>query len=146
MRKSVLSALSLAAIAVPAPLLAQDADLPVPEFEEEAAADLAEKFSDPEYQRQTAMLMRTLSEVLLDLPLGPLMEAAGEMAGKEVPVVDHDSTLRSMAPEADRIPEEIERNLPRAMEAMGTMAEALEDMRPALEEMAARLQDSLPQE
>ena len=146
MRKSVLSALSLAAIAAPAPLLAQDADLPAPEVQEEAATDLAEKFSDPEYQRETAMLMRTLSEVLLDLPLGPLVEAAGEMSGEEMPEVYRDTTLRSMAPEAGRIPEEIERNLPRAMEAMGTMAEALEEMRPALEEMAARLQESLPQE
>ncbi|MBX7491999.1 hypothetical protein K3163_02110 [Qipengyuania sp. 1NDW9] len=146
MRKTLPLALSLAALAAPAPLLAQDADLPSPDLaEEEAKAELAEKFADPEYQRQTALMVRSLAEVLLDLPLSPLMDAMGQAAGEDAPEVAPGTTLRSMAPEAGRIPEEIERNLPRAMESMAALSEAFEAMKPALEDMAERMKEAAPE-
>ncbi len=148
MRKLVLSALAASAVAAPAPLLAQDdAEAEAPLALEEPGDDfsgMAERFKDPEQQRQMALMLRTISEVLLDMPLAPLMEAMGKVAGENAPEVDPDATLRSMAPEADRVPEEIEKNLPRALDAMGSMAEAMEKMMPALKEMAERMKDVAP--
>lgn len=146
MAKSFPILLSLAALAAPAPLLAQEADVPPLELVDEDDVPLVEKFSDPDFQRQTALMVSTMTEVLLDMPLAPVMDAAGEMAGEDAPKVDPDATLRSLAPGASEIPRQIERNLPRAMEAMGSMTEALEAMKPALKDMAARLQDSLPED
>ena len=152
MRKLVLTALSAAAVAAPAPLLAQEADADEPlalEESETPFSEMAEKMKDPERQRQMALMLRTMSEVLLDMPLAPMMEAMGDvskdMTGKDAPQVDPDATLRKIAPDASRVPVEIERNLPRALDAMGSMAEAFEKMMPALQEMgevmAERMKD-----
>lgn len=51
-----------------------------------------------------------------------------------------------MAPEAGRVPEEIERNAPRAMQAMSKMAGAMEVMMPALRDMAQQMKDRLPRD
>ena len=152
MRTFVLSALAASAVAAPMPLLAQDeAETDAPLALEEPGEDfsgMAERFKDPEQQRQMALMLRTMSEVLLDMPLAPLMEAlndvGGEVAGEDAPEVDPDATLRSMSPHADRVPEEIEKNLPRALDAMGSMAEAMEKMMPALKDMAERMKDIAP--
>ena len=148
MRKIVLSALAASVVAAPAPLLAQDeAEAEAPLALEEPGdvfSGMAERFKDPEQQRQMALMLRTMSEVLLDMPLAPLMEAMGEVAGEDAPEVDPDATLRSMSPHADRVPEEIEKNLPRALDAMGSMAEAMEKMMPALKDMAERMKDVAP--
>lgn len=140
-------ALSAAAMAAPLPLAAQSADEPMAE-EQESVSDMAETLSDPEKQQQAAMMLRAMSEVLLDMPVAPMMNAMREvgrdMGGKELPEVAPDTTLRSMAPEAERLPEEIERNVPRAMEAMSTMAQAMETMMPALRDMAEQMKDRLP--
>lgn len=149
MRKAVLTALAAAAFAAPAPVLAQDADLPPLELAEDDEAALTEKFADPEFQRQTALMVRTMTEVLLDMPLAPMMDALGEaganLTGEKPPKVDPDATLRSLAPGASRVPEQIERNLPRAMQTMGSMAEAFEAMKPALRDMAERMRETLPE-
>ena len=149
MRKIVVSALSATALAAPAPLLAQDeAEVDAPlalEQPDSDFSDMAERMQDPEKQREMALMLRTMSEVLLDLPLAPLMNSMSEIAGEDAPKVDPDATLRSVAPEAGRVPEEIEKNLPRALDAMGSMAEAFETMLPELQDMAARLKDTVPQ-
>ena len=142
MRRYLLPAFAVAALAAPAPLLAQDAQEDAPqdvEAREVPFSAMAERMRDPGYQRDMALMLRTMSEVLLDLPLAPLMEAMGDVAGEEAPEVAPDATLRSMAPEADRVPEEIERKLPRALDAMGSMAEAFGTMLPALEQLAERM-------
>ena len=152
MLRHVIAALAPVAILAPAPLLAQDQADDAPLLLEEADSDfsdMAERMQDPEKQREMALMLRTMSEVLLDLPLAPLMEAVGEasedLTGEEAPKVDPDATLRSVAPQADRVPEEIEKNLPRALDAMGSMAEAFGKMLPELQDMAARLKDTVPQ-
>ena len=148
MRKLFLSALAASAVAAPGPLLAQEvAQDEAPLALEEPGDDfsgMAERFKDPEQQRQMALMLRTMSEVLLDMPLAPLMEAMGSVAGEDAPDVEPDATLRSMAPQADRVPEEIEKNLPRALDAMGSMAEVMEKMMPALKDMAERMKDVAP--
>ena len=144
MRRFLLTALAGAAVLAPAPLLAQDAGSDAPlalEDQDAPFSDMAERIQDPEQQRQMALMLRTMSEVLLDMPLAPLMESMREMTGEDAPEVDPDTTLRSMSPQAERIPEEIEKNLPRALDAMGSMAEAMEKMMPALQQMAERMKD-----
>ncbi|MXO48806.1 hypothetical protein GRI69_11115 [Erythrobacter vulgaris] len=148
MRKLVLTTLASTALLASAPAFAQDADTQEPlalEERESPFSDMAERMRDPENQRQMALMLRTMSEVLLDMPLAPLMNSLGEIAGEDAPKVDPDATLRSVAPQADRVPEAIEKNLPRALDTMGSMADAFEQMMPALEQMAERLKDAAPQ-
>ena len=148
MLRPIITALAPVAILAPVPSLAQDQAGDAPLLLEEADSDfsdMAERMQDPEKQREMALMLRTMSEVLLDLPLAPLMNSISEIAGEEAPKVDPDATLRSVAPEAGRVPEQIEKNLPRALDAMGSMAEAFETMLPELQDMAARLKDTVPQ-
>ena len=150
MRITLLLAFALPALALaaPLPLAAQSADEPVTE-EQESLSDMTDKLSDPQNQQQAAMMLRAMSEVLLDMPVAPMMnamrEAGRDMGGEDMPEVAPDTTLRSMAPDAARVPEEIERNVPRAMEAMSKMAGAMETMMPALRDMARQMKERLPQ-
>ena len=70
MRRHLLAAATLAAFAAPVPALAQDADEAA--FDERDGAgltEMADSLSDPERQRELAMMLRAMSEVLLDLPI-----------------------------------------------------------------------------
>ncbi len=145
-----LTALAAASLAATSPAFAQDAE-DTPEVIDAPATDfsaMAEELQDPAKQRELALMLRTVSEVLLDLPLAPLMNAidgVAEQTGEiDLPDVDPDTTLRTLSPEADAIPEKIEENLPRALDAMGSMAEAFEQMMPALQQMAERMKDIAP--
>ena len=145
-----LTALAAASLAAPSLALAQDTE-DAPEAIAEPAPDfiaMAEELQNPAKQRELALMLRTVSEVLLDLPLAPLMESVSEVSedvtGEPAPEVDPDATLRSMAPEAENVPEQIEENLPRALDAMGSMAEAFQQMMPALHQMAERMKDAVP--
>ena len=146
MSRALLAAASLAAIAAPMPAFAQDTEAALQVEESVELADLAGKLSDPERQREVALMARAISEVLLDLPVAPLMEAMGQIAGEEAPMVGPGTTLRSLAPQAGRVPEEIERNLPRVMNAVSAMAGAAEIMLPQLRELAERLEETIPQD
>ena len=146
MSRALLAAASLVALAAPMPAFAQDTEAS-PQVEEPVElADLTDKLSDPERQREVALMARAMSEVLLGLPVAPLMEAMGQIAGEEPPMVEPGTTLRSLAPQAGRVPEEIERNLPRAMDAVSAMAGAAEIMLPQLRELAQRLEETMPQD
>ena len=139
--------LALFAAVMPLPAFAQDAELLAPEEAEATSLEqMSDKLSDPARQQELAMMARAMGEVLLDLPLAPLTEALAEIAGEEAPAMDQGTTLRALAPEASRVPEEIERNLPRAMQAMSALAGAMEAMAPELRAMARRFEEALPQE
>lgn len=141
MRSIVIPALAAAAfVAVPAPALAQEGEA------EQAAADLAERLSDPAEQERMAVTLATLSEIVLSMPIAPLAEAIENATGDDIPEVRPDATLRSLAgPRADRIAPEIERTVPRAMSAMAGMADGLRAIAPALREMADRMRSALPE-
>ncbi|EDL49496.1 hypothetical protein [Erythrobacter sp. SD-21] len=152
MRKFLFTAFAGAAVLAPAPLLAQDAesDAPLALAEPDAPlSGMAEKMKDPEQQRQMALMLRTMTEVLLDMPLAPMVDSMSAIAGEDAPQVDPDATLRSLAPGSSRVPEEIEKTLPRALDTMGSMAEAFDTMMPALRqmgrEMAQRMKETAPQ-
>lgn len=121
---------ALCALAMPLPAAAQESQL----------GELSDKLSDPATQEQLAETVATLSEVLLDLPLAPMMEAVAEATGEDPERVDPDATLRSMAPEAERVPDEIADRLPQMMGMMAGMAKGMEAMLPALRQMAERME------
>ena len=111
----------------------------------EGLSDLGEQMRDPAYQRDMALMLQAMTEVLLDMPVAPLAQAAAEMADKETRDIDPDLTLRRMVPQADRAGEEVARVVPRAMQAAGSMAEGLAAMTPLLRDMAARMRAIAPQ-
>ena len=137
MRKFILPA-ALAACTLPVPALAQDAPAA-------PLADLGEQMRDPAYQRDMALMLQAMTEVLLDMPVAPLAQAAAEMAEEEARDIDPALTLRRMVPRADRAGEEVARNVPRAMQVAGSMAQGLAAMTPLLRDMAARMRAIAPQ-
>ena len=137
MLRSVLPAFFLS-LALPAAASAQATD-------REGLSDLGEQMRDPAYQRDMALMLQAMTEVLLDMPVAPLAQAAAEIADKEARDIDPDLTLRRMVPQADRAGEEVARVVPRAMQAAGSMAEGLAAMTPLLRNMAARMRAIAPQ-
>lgn len=149
MPKLLLPVAALAALAAPLPALAQPAgdaqDAERAESAESAPlAAFGERMKDPEQQRETALMLQAMAEVLLDLPIGPLAEAAAEMAGEEAAKIDPQMTLRQLAPDAGQVSDEVARNVPRAMRAAGAMAQGMAAMTPHLRALADRLRDALP--
>lgn len=139
MRKLVFPVM-LGALVLPAPAIAQD-------YAPEASAplaDLGEQMRDPARQREMALMLQAMTEVLLDMPIAPLAQAAADMAGERAEDIDPDVTLRQMAPDADRVGEDIARAVPHAMQAAGSMAEGFAAMAPMLRDMADRMREVMP--
>ncbi len=128
------------ALSAPLPLAAQDGA----PAEGEPLSEMQATLADPAKQQRIAATLRVLGEVLLDMPLAPLADMAERITGEAMPDVSPHTTLRSMAPEASRLPEQLKRGTPRAMAAMGEMTQALEALLPALRDMANRLDEAAP--
>ena len=139
MRKFVFPVM-LGALALPAPAIAHEnaptAAAPL--------AELGEQMRDPARQREMALMLQAVTEVLLDMPIAPLAQAAADMAGEQADDIDPDLTLRQMAPDAGRVGEEVARTVPRAMQAAGSMAEGFAAIAPMLRDMAERMRETLP--
>ncbi|WP_435203680.1 hypothetical protein [Qipengyuania sp. 902] len=147
MRNAILP-LAAAFAVTAAPAAAQDYDAPDVDASPETLplADMADEMRDPERQRDMALMLQTMTEVLLDLPIAPLAKAAADMAGEKAEEIDPDLTLRKVAPDAGRLSEEVAVVVPRAMQAMGGLAEGLSEMTPALRDMARRMREALPKD
>lgn len=139
MRKLILPAI-LAPLVLPTPAMAQDAGA-APEI---PLAEMADRMRDGDHQRDMALMLQAMTEVLLDMPIAPLAQAAADMAGEKAEDIDPDLTLRRIAPDAGRMSDQVARNVPRAMEAAGTMAEGMATLTPVLRDMAARMRAALP--
>lgn len=120
-------------LAAPMPAMAQQSE----------AGRMAQRLSDPVFQQTLAETVAVMGEILLDMPLAPMAEAAAEMAGKDPAAVDPDLTLRKAAPGASRVPGEMADKLPRMMDGMAGMAGGIEAMLPALRTMAERMEKSM---
>ena len=133
MRRLILAA---ALLPLAAPAMASDT---------EASLDqMARTLGDPARQEAMARAMGAMAEVLLDLPLAPILGPLAEAAGEDPRRVDRDATLRKMSPAAGDVPRQIERQLPRAMGAMAGMSGAFAGLLPQLREAAERMRDALP--
>jgi hypothetical protein len=133
MRRLILAA---ALLPLAAPAMAQDVE---PELDR-----MARTMGDPVRQEAMARAIGTMTEVLLDIPLAPIIGPIAEAAGEDPRNVDPDATLRKMSPGAGEISRQIERELPRAMGAMAGMSGALASTIPALREAAERMREALP--
>ena len=146
MRFLIISA-AVAAIAIPASAQAQVHAAPHNSSEHDMAgvsSKLAEKLGDPATQKALAQSVRVMGEILLDMPLAPLADAAARMAGEDGADVDPDATLRNLAgPDAADMPQQIEEKLPQMMGAASAMAGSLETMLPVLRQMAAQMQNAM---
>ena len=80
-----------------------------------------------------------LTEMVLDLPLAPIVRPLAEAAGKNPDAVDPALTLRRSTPGADALPGQVARVLPRAMNAAGAASEGMAAMTPALRDLAERM-------
>jgi hypothetical protein len=104
---------------------------------------LSQQLRDPAMQESLAATVAVLGEVLLDLPLAPIVEPMAEAAGRDPASVDPDLTLRKMRPEAGEIPARAAQELPRALDRAAAMAGTVETVRPILADMAGRLMEAL---
>jgi hypothetical protein len=121
---------------------------PVAASEAEAERDLdrmARELADPARQAAMGRAMGAMAEVLLDMPLAPIIGPLAEAAGEDPRRVDPDATLRKMSPGAGAVPSQIERQLPRAMGAMAGMSGAFAHLIPQLRDIAERMRDALPE-
>lgn len=151
--RAILSVLPVALLAAAnTPAMAQDA---APADEATDASDIAATLRDPQVQATATATAAILGEVLLDLPVGPLVQAMDEAVdrlaeetGTEAPArteVAPDATLRDMlGPKGDKVATELATRVPQAMDAAADMAGAVEEMRPALEELGERMKRALP--
>lgn len=105
---------------------------------------MTEALGDPARQQAMARAMGAMAEVLLDLPLAPIIGPLAEAAGEDPRRIDPDATLRKMSPGASDVPRQIERQLPRAMGAMAGMSGAFADLLPTLRDAAERMRGALP--
>lgn len=146
MRRILLAAATPLAV-LAAPLAAQDVG---PPDEAEGLNELSQTLGDPIKQQQIANTLAVLSEVILDLPLAPIVEplanAAGDITGEPVEPVDADMTLRRMQPEAGDLPAKITSEVPRAMDRMAGMSDSLAALLPALRAMSEQLKAALPED
>ena len=143
--------LSLAALAVAMPLPALAQDYPADTYDDAPLADaepglaeLSARLSDPVEQQRMARTLQTLSELVMALPVAPLAEAAAEMAGEDPRAIDPDLTVRDVAPGAEALQDDLDREVPRAMGALAGVMGGLEAMLPALRDMADRLEEAYP--
>ena len=140
MRRLVAIALPLALVSGPA--LAQPAPEEAP-VETEAFDRMAEKLSDPEMQRTLAAGLAMMSDVLLDMPLAPVIAPLAEATGQDISDIPPDASLRDLAPESGDIARRIERDMPRAMDRMADMSAAFAAMMPALADMAKTMEGAM---
>ena len=138
MRVTLFAAASALALATPAAVAAQEQPV------ETSASDLADRLSDPAEQERLAGMFAALGEIMLELPVGPMLEATTRAAGEDAPDIDRDARLRDLAgPEAERLPEEISEKVPQVMGMMAGMAEGIETMRPLLEAWAETMREQI---
>lgn len=133
MRRLILAA-ALLPLAAPAAAAEPEGDLD----------NMAQVLGDPARQEALAGALGTMAEVILDLPLAPIIGPLAEAAGEDPRDIDPDATLRKVSPGAGEVPRQIERQLPRAMGAMAGMSGAFAMMLPQLREAAERIREALP--
>ena len=115
---------------------------------------MSQRLSDPRTQSEVAATVAVLSEVLLDLPLAPLIEPLAKATADAADVprrpVDPDLTLRRMSPRAGEVTQRVARELPRAMDRMADASDGIAALLPVLRDAVRRIEDrvgeSLPRD
>jgi hypothetical protein len=140
LRRSLI-AVSLAATALsPLPALAQERD-------GETAGAVADKLRDPASQIAVAAVLSSMSEALLDLRIGPFVQAMDKagLGGDDMRDLPPDARLGDVTGRRTReMPARIARETPKMMGDAAGMADAVQDMLPQLREMGRRMKQSIP--
>ncbi|MXO89229.1 hypothetical protein [Pontixanthobacter aquaemixtae] len=111
---------------------------------EPALDELTDKLSDPVEQDKMASMVDAMGEVLLQMPVGPLLDAAAKLPGADMPEMDRDATMRDLAgPDADELPGQLSSKVPMMMGMLSEMIKGLDAMRPALEDMGKQMQERI---
>lgn len=106
---------------------------------------MAEKLSDPLVQTQAAAMAAVMSQMVLDLKVGPMARAMGEW-DRNARDIPPDARLGDLlGPDARSAPRDMAREVPRAMGKMGRTADAMEEMMPQIEAMAEKMRRALDQ-
>lgn len=143
MRSTLLASALAVAVLAPAPAMARDNAW-------RSLADAAERLSDPALQNTLATALASLSQAMMGIKLAPFaraMESMENATGErdEAERIDPDATLGDMmGPEAEAMPRELSRQVPRMMAGMAGMAGALEGVLPQFEAIGKELKRSLP--
>jgi hypothetical protein len=125
-----LSAIAAASALASTPALAAESD----------AARLAEELRDPAIQAEIAAMVQTMSAVMLDMNVAPLLRAQAEIEGRDPDAIGPEVTVRDLAgPGAEEAPREIAVRLPQMMGAMAALAGSIEAMLPQLRAMGETL-------
>ena len=131
-----------AAALLPLPAFAQDE----PAAEDTGLARAAKEMSDPDRQKQVALMAEVVMTALLEVPVGKLMQSAATIAGEDPDEIDPNTTLREVAgPEAEAAPRQFAAAMPRMMDAAGALAGALETALPELRRIGEDIARKLPE-
>ena len=142
MRVLIAAATLSLAFASPHVALAQEAD-PL-EGDDAGIAQLADRLNDPDQQEHASAMVHTLGEVLLSLPVGPLLSAAQEATGDHSADVDESATVRDLVgEEAQDMPRELSERVPQMMGLLAGLVEGLDAMRPALTELSETMREKI---
>lgn len=136
--------IAITGLCLSAPALAHDPEPLPPAAPGAAADDVARTLGDPVRQQALARTLSTMSDVILDMPLAPIARPLAEAAGQDPRAIDPDTTLRQMAPGAGEVSGAIRHDLPRAMDRMAQMSDAIARLAPALQAAAREFADALP--
>jgi hypothetical protein len=116
------------------------------DFNEPELAEAAGELADPARQEQVAAMAGAMIEAVMRMPVGGMMQAAADMAGKDAGEIDPATTLADLAgDDAADAPAEIAERLPQMMGMMAQMAGAMDAMVPQLRDMAETMRRELPQ-
>ena len=129
----ILPAFAAASALAATPALAAEGD----------AARLAEELRDPARQAEIAAMVETMTAIMLDMRVAPLLRAKAEIEGGDPDAVDPDLTVRDLAgAEAEDAPREVAKRLPQMMRALATLTVAFEQMLPELRAMGETIAPS----
>lgn len=135
---SVAACIALA-VSIPTTVAAQEA---IPDSSD--IGEVVRQLEDPEKQEEMARMLGAMSEAMMAMPVGPMMEAMVKATGQEVPDIDRDATLAELAgPGAENLPQEISEKVPQMMGMMAGMAEGLEAMLPMLKAMGETMGETV---
>ena len=145
LRRPLIAACLAATMLAPLPALAREPD--ERDSAGDATAEIADKLRDPASQIAVAAMLSSMGEALLDMRIGPFVEAMDKagVGGDRMRDLPPDARLGDIAGERTReMPGKIARETPKMMGAAAGMAGSLNEMLPEFKAMARRMKDAIP--
>ncbi|QFT76739.1 hypothetical protein [Erythrobacter sp. THAF29] len=142
MRAFPAAAAAMLAFAMPSVAQAEEPPVEAPEAE---LAELSNKLADPNIQAHAAAMVQVLMGHMLDLEIGPFVDAIDRATDGSGPDVPSDARLRDLAPEVEDMSEEFADRVPEAMNSMSAMADGMGQMIPSFLELADRMRQAMEQ-